>query len=183
MDAEAVSSEAEVRAERDAQAIDAAWKIHAAKEGWTAKVDTKATFSFTFCSAVIGIAVGLSAKDRLYSGLESGTDITFYWVGLIALMAGAVFAIITITPRLKTADVKASSSDNFIYFGHAQHWEAGDLVDALKNRDILPVITRKITVMADIAWQKHQWVQISMWCGTIGGALLVAIGLIQSSMR
>ncbi|MFC8304904.1 Pycsar system effector family protein [Specibacter sp. NPDC057265] len=164
-------------------AVEQAWKIHAAQEGWTARVDTKATFSFTFCSAVIGIAVGLSAKDRLYSGLENGTAVAFYWVGLIALMAGAVFAIITIIPRLKAADVKASASDNFIYFGHAQHWEADDLAEALKKREILPVITRQITVMADIAWQKHQWVQISMWCGTSGGAMLVASGLIQSSMR
>jgi hypothetical protein len=178
-----VSADETVEIKRDTHAIETAWKIHAAHVDWTGKVDTKATFAFAFCSAVIGIAVGLSAKDRLYSGLANGTSVTFYWIGLLALLAGAIFAITAVIPRLKSEGLQKASAENFIYFGHTQHWEPEDLRDALTNRDILPVITRQITVMADIAWQKHRWVQISMWCGASGGALLVASGLIQSFLR
>ncbi len=167
----------------DKDVIDNAWKIHAAQADWTGKVDAKATFAFAFCSAVIGITVGLSAKDRLYSGLANGVAVTFYWIGLLALLAGAVFAITAVIPRLKSDGLQKASSENFIYFGHTQHWEPEDLAEALTSRDILPVITKQITVMADIAWQKHRWVQISMWCGASGGALLVASGLIQSFLR
>lgn len=162
------------------EAVDNAWKIHAAQVDWTGKVDTKASFAFALESAVIATAVALSAKDRLFSDLPEGIVTLFYWAGLLSLVAGAFFALVVVRPRLKASGVQTTSADNFIYFGHVQYWEADNLAEALKARDILPVITRQIVVMAEIAWQKHRWVQWSMTLGGVGGALLVACGLIQS---
>lgn len=81
--------------------------------------------------------------------------------------------------RLKADVVKKMSAENFIFFGHAQYWESDDLATALKERDILPMITRQIVIMAEIAWKKHRWVQVSMTLGGVGGALMVACGLLQ----
>lgn len=161
------------------KAIEQAWKIHAAQAEWTGKVDAKASFAFAVESAIIATVVALSADGRLYSDLSDWLSGAFYWIGLLSLMAGAFFALVVVRPRLKEDVVRKMSDDNFIYFGHAQYWDADELATALKERDILPVITRQIVVMADIAWRKHRWVQLSMTLGGIGGALLVACGLLQ----
>ncbi|MCC9175848.1 Pycsar system effector family protein [Arthrobacter sp. zg-Y179] len=161
------------------KAIEQAWKIHAAQAEWTGKVDAKASFAFAVESAIIATTVALSANGRLFSNISGWLDETLYWIGVLSLLAGAFFALVVVRPRLKADVVKKMAEDNFIYFGHAQYWESGDLAQALKERDILPVITRQIVVMADIAWQKHRWVQLSMSLGGVGGALLVACGLIQ----
>lgn len=142
-------------------AVDNAWKINAAQIDWTGKVDTKASFAFTLESAIIATTVALTADGRLFSDLHLAIAVVFYWMGLLSLAVGAFFALVVVRPRLKSADVKKASDENFIYFGHAQYWEADDLAEALKEREILPVITRQIVVMADIAWQKHRWVQWS----------------------
>lgn len=161
-------------------ALDNAWKIHAAQVDWTGKVDAKASFAFALESAVIATTVALSADGRLFSSLPPGVVSVFYWLGLLFLAAGSFFALVVVRPRLKASQIERSSAENFIYFGHAQYWESDDLAVALKERDILPVVTRQIVVMAEIAWQKHRWVQHSMTLGGVGGALLVACGLIQS---
>ncbi|WP_284984448.1 Pycsar system effector family protein [Arthrobacter sp. efr-133-TYG-118] len=164
----------------DKEAIDNAWKIHAAQVDWTGKVDAKASFAFALESAVIATTVALSADGRLFSNLTTGITPVFYWLGLLSLVAGAFFALVVVRPRLKATGLQKASSENYIYFGHAQYWESDELDAALRKGDILPVITRQIVVMADIAWQKHRWVQWSMTLGGVGGALLVACGLIQS---
>lgn len=94
-------------------------------------------------------------KGRLFGDLS---DLS---AALNLILIGALFAVTAVIPRLKSDDVKDKALDNYIYFGHAQHWEATDLEVALKEREILPVISRQIVVMADIAWQKHRWVQRS----------------------
>jgi len=161
------------------KAIEQAWKIHAAQAEWTGKVDAKASFAFAVESAIIATTVALSANGRLFSNLDGWLDGALYWIGVLSLLAGAFFALVVVRPRLKADVVKKMAKENFIYFGHVQYWESDDLAHALKERDILPVITRQIVVMADIAWQKHRWVQLSMSLGGVGGALLVACGLIQ----
>lgn len=162
----------------DSAAIEQAWKIHAAQADWTARVDAKATFAFTIESASIATAVALSAQGRLFSVILSGIEAVLYWTGLLTLLVGASFAILVVIPRLRAATVKTTHPHNYIYFGHVKHWNSDNLAQALQARDILPVITRQIVVMADIAWQKHRWVQISMSLGAAGGGLLVLCGLL-----
>jgi hypothetical protein len=73
--------------------------------------------------------------------------------------------------------VKSKAPDEFIYFGLAQHWDLDELVAAIKERDILPVISRQIVVMAVIAWQQHRWVQRSMFLGCAGRVFIVLAAL------
>lgn len=161
-------------------AIEQAWKIHQAQADWTGKVDAKASFSFAIESAAIATTVILSSDQRLFSDRPSGIVDVLYWFGLLALLAGALFAIAVVIPRLKSESAFKASKNNYVYFGHVRHWHASELAEALRTKDILPVLTQQIVVMGDIAWQKHRWVQISMWCGAGGGFLLCLCGLIIS---
>lgn len=162
----------------DNDAIDNAWKIHGAQADWTGKVDAKASFAFGLESAAIVSVVALSAKGRIFGDLSDPAAAWLYGVGLALILAGAVFAVTVVIPRLKSDLVKSTAPENFIYFGHAQHWEPDDLEAALKEREILPVISRQIVVMADIAWQKHRWVQLSMFTGCAGGVCIVLAALV-----
>lgn len=162
----------------DKDAIDNAWKIHAAQADWTGKVDSKASFAFGLESAAIVAVVALSAKGRIFGDLSDPAAAWFYSVGLALILIGAVFAVTVVIPRLKSDMVKDKAPDNFIYFGHVQHWEPDDLTAALQERNILPVISRQIVVMADIAWQKHRWVQLSMFAGSAGGICIVFAALV-----
>lgn len=162
----------------DKDAIDNAWKIHAAQAEWTGKVDAKASFAFGLESAAIVTVIALSAKGRIFGDLSDPAAAGLYGIGLALILVGAVFAVTVVIPRLKSDMVKSKAPDNFIYFGHAQHWEPDDLEAALKEREILPVISRQIVVMADIAWQKHRWVQLSMFTGCAGGVCIVLAALV-----
>lgn len=162
------------------QAIGQAWQIHQAQADWTGKVDAKASFAFAIESAGIATTVVLSGENRIFSARPAAIIDVLYWVGLVALLAGAFFAVAVVIPRLKSHGTFKASKRNYIYFGHVRHWEADELAEALKTTDILPVITRQIVVMGDIAWQKHRWVQISMWCGALGGLCLGASGFLLS---
>lgn len=166
--------------QQDKEAIEQAWKVHQAQADWTGKVDAKASFAFAIESAAIATTVALSGDNRLFSGRSAGMIDVLYWIGLLALLAGAFFAVAVVIPRLKSDSALKASKRNYIYFGHVRHWEPDELAEALKSRDILPVITRQIVIMGDIAWQKHRWVQVSMWCGAFGGLFLGLCGLLIS---
>lgn len=162
----------------DKDAIDNAWKIHAAQVDWTGKVDAKASFAFGLESAAIVAVVALSANGRIFGDLTDPAAAWLYGLGLALILVGAVCAVTVVIPRLKSDLVKDTSPDNFIFFGHAQHWEPDDLTSALQEREILPVISRQIVVMAEIAWQKHRWVQLSMFTGCTGGVCIVLAALV-----
>jgi Na+/H+-dicarboxylate symporter len=162
----------------DKDAIDNAWKVHAAQVDWTGKVDAKASFAFALESAAIVSTVALSAEGRIFGDLSDPAAGWLYGFGLAFILVGAVFAVAVVIPRLKSDLVKSKAPDNYIFFGHAQHWEPDNLTTALKDGDILPVISRQIVVMADIAWQKHRWVQLSMFAGCAGGVCIVLAALV-----
>lgn len=160
-------------------AIDTAWRIHAAQTEWTGKVDAKASFAFALESAAIATVVALSAKDRLFSALPGLTP-WLYWSGLLIMVVGAGLAVTVVAPRLRGRKAKAESATNFIYFGHARHWNPSDLECALRTSDMLPQLSRQISAMAKISWKKHVRVQWSFWLATLGGLLLAACGLMAS---
>lgn len=60
-----------------------------------------------------------------------------------------------------------------------QEWDkAAYLPHALKERELLPVISRQIVVMAEIAWEKHRWLQLSMLTGCAGDVCIVLAAVV-----
>ena len=154
----------------DSAAVDTAWKIHAAIVDWTGKVDTKASFALALESASIAAIVSLTASGRRLSDLTSPWAHTAFWLGLACLMGAALTAASVVIPRLRSSGLKAESRDNFIYFGHLRHWKPQDLTRALKQADVLPVLSRQLINMSRVAWTKHRRVQVSLLLAVAGGA-------------
>lgn len=144
---------------------------------WTGKVDAKASFSFGIQSFVLAAVVTLIADDKLFD------DFAQWWVGLflfgiLLLGAGVTVAAVVVAPLLRSRNLKAESKIDHIYFGHLRHVSPEELEARLRDRDILPVLSRQIARSAGIAWKKHRRVQASIALGLSGGFTLVLCGLL-----
>ena len=121
----------------------------------------------------------LTANGRLFSALDEWWLSVLYAGGLVLLLVAAGLAAVVVIPRLRTSKVSVEARHNFIYFGHARLWEPADLEQALKERPLLPQLSRQIVIMARIAWTKHVRVQWSFSLAVIGCVCLVACGLLK----
>lgn len=154
--------------------LDTAWQLHAAQMEWTGKVDTKAGFMLTLDTAAIATGVALSAEGMVFHGIADDNWLSLlYGLSLALLIAAAFMATWAVAPALRAGNLQAEATEDFIYFGHAQHWTADKLAEALGERDVLPVVTRQIVRMAEIAWNKHRRVAWATWL-TGAGVLLMA---------
>lgn len=156
------------------KATETAWRIHAAIVDWTGKVDSKASFALAIESALLAGIVTLSGSGRRLSHLSGAWEHGFFWVGVAALIAAVVAAVFVVRPRLRSKHLKAEAPDNFIFFGHLNHWDPSDLARELPKRDVLPVLSRQLVRMSEIAWEKHIAMQWSVLLA-FTGALLVGL--------
>lgn len=167
----------------DKEALETAWKIHAALVDWTGKVDTKASFSFTLQSAALGVIVALSDEGRMFGVLEGPWQSICYLVACLALIVGAGCSMWVVIPRLRMRHVKKEWPDNFIYFGHVKFWKPEDLKAKIREADMLSVISKQLVGMSRIAWAKHVLVKVAMSFAAIGGlSLLLCSALIQMEL-
>jgi len=158
--------------------VDTAWRIHAALGEWTARVDAKASFALTLESAALAGIVALSDKDRLFANLTGFSTRGPLWAGVLLILAGAILAILVVTPRLRRKGMlQAESAENFIYFGHLQFWDAAHLAQKLQDQDMLPILSNQLVNMSKIAWRKHRFVQLSFLLAAVGGGLVFIAGL------
>lgn len=172
-----------VEAVTPADPLDTAWRIHAALMDWTGKVDGKAAFALSIESAAIGAVIALSAPSRPLAQIKGGWSLSVYWVGVAGLAIGVAMAVLAVVPRIRGRPTSKDWRANFIYFGHLRHWPPDDLVRALRDDDVLPVLARQHIAMSRIAWQKHRMVQVSMWSATLGSALVgcAAVGYLYGA--
>ena len=162
----------------DKDAIEDAWKIHGALTDWTGKVDAKAAFVLTIESAVItAVIVGRGEGQQLATivGLWRGIALS---AGLLALGVSVVLAAMVVVPNIRRSRVSAESSSNWIFFGHLKDWNPTDLADKLRNDDLLPVLSRQLVRMSQIAWTKHVRVQWSFLIAMLGSALILLAALV-----
>ncbi|MFI9332593.1 Pycsar system effector family protein [Kitasatospora sp. NPDC052868] len=159
------------------EATETAWRIHGAIGEWTARVDAKASFALTLESAAAAGIVALSADDHIFAHIHSWGARSLLWTGTILILAGAVFAILVVIPRLRAAHTKAEAPDNFIYFGHLIHREKTELATALQQTDMLPVLSQQLIEMSKITWAKHRHVQYSFLLFAIGAILVFLAGI------
>lgn len=159
--------------------IDTAWRIHAAQMDWTGKVDAKASFALTIESAVLAGAVALSKSDGRFGNLKGFLPLLFFWAGVTLLALAVVLAVLVVMPRTRDESLATEWSENFIYFGHLQHWKADALENALRSKDPLPMLSRQLIVMAKIACTKHTMVKWSMRSALPGAFLIVVAGIIS----
>lgn len=156
---------------RDTQ-VETAWRIHAAHVAWIESVDTKAGFAFALQSAALTLALFLASDGQ--SRVVSDADRAAVALGVSAIMAGAAFSAMVITPRLRAGDLLQESRTDHIYFGHARLWAPRDLERSLRRRDPIPQLSRQIVALAEIAWVKHRRVRASIVVSVAGGGWLTS---------
>lgn len=145
--------------------IDYGWKVHAALDAWTGKVDTKASIALAIESATLAFALSQSEKGRALADL-SGAPRWLYLAGVALLLVAVGCALWVVFPRLRRRASRRPEEwqQNTIYFGHLRHWEPGDLANALDTAAIPQgdQLARQLVNMATIAWSKHAWLQWSL---------------------
>ncbi|MGO0578200.1 Pycsar system effector family protein [Ornithinimicrobium panacihumi] len=139
---------------------------------WISKVDSKASFALAIESAAL-LFVADASRDGALSEVSGAGGASLYWLGVAALIAGVIFAVAVVTPRMRsTLSVDEIREKHIIHFGHVRHWTADELTAALNDTELLPVISDQIVILAKIAWDKHVRVEWSLGLGLLGGAFV-----------
>ncbi|MEU5810709.1 Pycsar system effector family protein [Streptomyces sp. NPDC047718] len=161
----------------DSHAKETAWKIHAELGNWTARVDAKASFALTLASAAVAGVIALTAKDNALANLH-GWARFLLWLGAIVILLGGLSAMLVVTPRLRARNARTEAPTNFIYFGHLMHRDPDELATALKETDVLPVLSRQLVNTSKIIWAKHRHVQQSFVLFAVGATLVFLAGVL-----
>jgi Pycsar effector protein len=156
-------------------AVENAWKIHAAIVEWTGKVDSKARFGLAIESGIIAGVVALAGDNHALARLAGAWQLGFFWTGVLCLVVAVMAVILVVTPQLRARSAAAEWPKDFIYFGHLQHWNSEALAVALRDWDILPVLSRQLVHMSAIAWKKHRRLQMSMVFLVLGSVLILQL--------
>lgn len=142
-----------------------AWRVHAALDSWTGKVDTKASIALAIEGAAFGFALSQSREGEALASLD-GWHETLYYIGLGFVLLSIGCALLTVFPRLRrrASGRRSEWRKNTIYFGHLRHWDPAELARELEG-DNLPHGTQlatQLVSMAKVAWRKHAWLQGSL---------------------
>lgn len=157
--------------------VEFGWKVHAALDSWTGKVDTKASIALAIESAVFGFVVTLSKHGERLASLD-GTRLTLYRVGIGLLLAALLFALMVVMPQLNRRQAKKNWQSNMIYFGHLRRWDPQKLAKALsRGQPYETQLANQLVSMSKIAWRKHarlQW-SLSFFVGGAACLFLAAV--------
>lgn len=157
-----------------------AWKVHAAQEAWTAKVDGKAAITFTVELALLAALIAAHGHGKLIDRMH-GAGRVLAEIGTAMALLSALCAGMTVMPRLGSRVKNAlQSTGNFIYFGHTRHWKPADLRDRiarLTQDEELDLLSRQLVVMSELNWAKHRWMQLAMVLA-LASFLLVGITVV-----
>ncbi|MEU7166976.1 Pycsar system effector family protein [Streptomyces morookaense] len=156
-----------------ADPLETAWKIQSGLNDSTGKADTKASFALAIQSTVLALlGILANAGEGFLSKPRSGASSAFLWTGVALLACGAGFAAAAVSPNLRKERRGPQPGDDFLFFGHLRRWDPAALETALKEKDLLPQLSRQIVVMSEIAWTKHRRVQWSFALAATGSAAL-----------
>ncbi|MEU2608034.1 Pycsar system effector family protein [Streptomyces albus] len=153
-------------------ALETAWKLQAGLADSTGKADTKASFALAIQSTALALLGILTSAGRNPGNPQHGASLIFLWVGALLLVFGACCAAAAVSPNLRKERRGPQPDDDFLFFGHLRHWDPAALEAAMKDKDLLPQLSRQIVVMSEIAWTKHRRVQWSFALAAAGSAAL-----------
>ncbi|MFJ3303715.1 Pycsar system effector family protein [Streptomyces sp. NPDC086549] len=154
------------------EAVADAWRIHEALVDWTGKVDTKAAFASSLQTAGLAVAVAL-ASDGV--GGNSGRLPSWpLWCAAALLGIAVLLSMWVVLPRMRVSGGDRNGPADFVYFGHLRHWDPDRLAEVLRTADPLPVLSRQMVVMAQVAWRKYRLVQLSFGVSAVAVVMLVA---------
>lgn len=152
--------------------LETAWKLQAGLADSTGKADTKASFALAIQSTALVLLGVLTSAGTSPGSPKHGISLALLWAGAVLLACGACCAAAAVSPNLRKERRGPQPDDDVLFFGHLRHWDPSELEAALKNKDLLPNLSRQIVVMSEIAWTKHRRVQWSFALAAAGSAAL-----------
>ncbi|MFJ9518957.1 Pycsar system effector family protein [Kitasatospora sp. NPDC101801] len=160
-----------------ADPLETAWRIHAVLADWTGKVDGKAAFALSIESAALAGLLAMSGEGRQLDRVHGALGLTALWAGVALVTAGLLLAVAVVSPRTGSHRPAPDAEASFVFFGHLRHWSPERLAEALRSQDPLPVLSRQLITMAEVAWRKHQLVRASLAAAVLG-VCLVALAVL-----
>ncbi len=158
----------------DPSALGNAWKLHDAQVQWTSQVDSNASFILAIETGIMAGVVALAGDGRRLSALDDAWTRGFFVTGVAFIVLGLVVVAWCVRPRLRNPNIEAESKVDYIYFGHVRRWDGENLADQVARNEMMQVVTRQVVRMAEIAWRKHRYLQVSITSAMIG-TLLVSL--------
>lgn len=153
--------------------VEFGWRVHAAQEAWTAKVDGKASILLALTGAAVAAVIAGQADSGPFATLH-GWRIVVFWGAVVAGCLSVVLSMAAIYPRLGPAHRKRDAGDgDLIYFGHLRHVEAEEVATRLTGLTVgveTRALSRQLCAMSQLNWWKHRLLQGALL--TLGTACL-----------
>lgn len=151
--------------------VEFGWRVHAAQEAWTAKVDVKAS---VLLAAQVGLLVAIAT---ITSATGFKQPVGFWWVilpgGVLFLLIGGMLSATAIYPMLFSNE---STSNDLIYFGHLKDLQTAEVhkrIMHLSMEDQVRALARQLVAMSKANWRKHRALQWSIRATGLGTLLIV----------
>jgi hypothetical protein len=155
--------------------VEFAWRVHAAQEVWTAKVDAKASIVLSLETAVLAALFAVESP-RLLLGRLTGWRSMLADVGVGLHVVAVVLAAAAVIPMLgRTRVHRAERTQNAIYFGHLRHWKPEQLLPWLARmtpEQELEQLNRQLVAMSRRNWRKHRHLQLAMLAALLGAVII-----------
>jgi hypothetical protein len=160
--------------------IEFAWRVHAAQETWTAKVDGKAAIVLSLETAVLAALFAVQSPNLLLGRLVGWRSIIAD-IGVAFHITAVAFAAAAVIPLLgPCARHKAEHGNNAIYFGHLRYWNDERLAHwlaKLRPDEELKQLSRQLVELSRRNWRKHRYLQLSM-LAALTGSVLIGVGVL-----
>jgi hypothetical protein len=156
------------------------WRVHAAQEAWTGRLDGKAAIFVSLESALLAVLAVAYSDRGVPAGLTGWRALVV--AGGTALSVGAVLAAgAAVIPRLgRPRRHRLDRRHNLIYFGHLRHWAPDDLagrIAALTPADELRQLSVQLIELSQSNWVKHRRLQLAVALAA-GGIAAMLVGLL-----
>jgi hypothetical protein len=155
--------------------VEFAWRVHAAQETWTAKVDAKASIVLSLETAVLAALFAVQSP-RLLLGRLTGWRSMVADIGVGFHVIAVVLAAAAVIPMLGRTKVhRLERTQNAIYFGHLRHWKPEQLLQWLTRmtpEKELEQLNRQLIALSRRNWRKHRNLQLAMLVALLGAATI-----------
>jgi hypothetical protein len=155
--------------------VEFAWRVHAAQEAWTAKVDAKASIVLSLETAVLAALFAVQSP-RLLLGRLIGWRSMLADIGVGLHVIAVVLAAAAVIPMVgRTKLHRAEHTQNAIYFDHLRHWKPEQLKQWLAHmspEQELEQLNRQLIALSRRNWRKHRNLQLAMLVALLGAATI-----------
>ncbi len=157
------------------------WQVHSYQNEYIRFADSKAAVTSAWCTALIG---ALYASELHKSTSASAACVTLGVIAASGLVAGFVFSVLALTPRLRfdrwsigKAKVKPPPQTGLIYWGQVHKFAKADdycsVMNEATDEDHVEQLALHVHVLSDIAVAKFRLVNFAIWASALGSLFLI----------